>query len=49
MRDLIRNHATTGEIEKVAVAAGMTTMLQDGHRKAAAGVTSFDEVLRVTS
>lgn len=49
MRELIRHRATTGEIESAAIAAGMTTMLQDGYLKSAAGITSFDEVLRVTS
>ena len=31
-----------------AVAAGMRTLYQDGLRKAAEGITSIEEVLRVT-
>lgn len=37
------------EIEKAARAAGMTTMVEDGIRKVRDGLTSFQEVLRVTA
>jgi type II secretory ATPase GspE/PulE/Tfp pilus assembly ATPase PilB-like protein len=35
------------EIEKIAVAEGMTTMVHDGILKALQGITSVDEVFRV--
>ncbi|MDR3509121.1 MAG: ATPase, T2SS/T4P/T4SS family [Caulobacteraceae bacterium] len=40
--------AEAREIERDAVAHGMRTMLQDGVAKARAGLTTIDEVLRVT-
>jgi general secretion pathway protein E len=40
--------AEAREIERTAVANGMRTMLQDGVMKARAGLTTLDEVLRVT-
>lgn len=40
--------AEAREIERAAVASGMRTMLQDGVIKARAGLTTLDEVLRVT-
>ncbi|MDD5447573.1 MAG: ATPase, T2SS/T4P/T4SS family [Actinomycetota bacterium] len=39
--------ASTAEIKNQAVEEGMKTMRQDGWRKASAGVTSIEEVLRV--
>ncbi len=45
---LINEGATSGEIEKEAAREGMTTMLEDGLIKAAQGITSIEEVLRVT-
>ena len=39
---------TSAELQKMAVEAGMITLLQDGIMKAKAGVTSIEEVLRVT-
>jgi len=36
-------------LKEAAVAAGMTTLLEDGLKKAAAGVTSLAEVWRVVS
>ncbi len=40
--------ASTETIEKNARERGMTTMIEDGFAKAAQGVTSIEEVLRVT-
>ena len=37
------------EIEQHARANGMTTMLEDGLSKFRAGITSVEEVLRVTT
>jgi general secretion pathway protein E len=41
-------HAGMGEIEEIARAAGMRTMYEDGIAKALAGLTTIEEVLRVT-
>ena len=50
--DLIRRqllqHAESTELQRVAVAAGMQPMLQDGIGKMAGGLTSVEEVMRVT-
>jgi len=41
-------HAAASEIKKVAIAEGMVTLRDDGLRKTMAGLTSLEEVLRVT-
>ncbi|MBK6744347.1 MAG: type II secretion system ATPase GspE [Hydrogenophilales bacterium] len=48
LRSQIMRHAVAGEIRKLAVSEGMRTMYEDGLLKAVAGVTTVDEVLRVT-
>ena len=48
IRRLIMKHATAGEIQDLAVAEGMRTMYQDGLNKCLQGVTTLEEVLRVT-
>jgi general secretion pathway protein E len=48
LRSQIMRHAVSGEIRRQAVAEGMRTMYEDGLLKAVAGVTTIDEVLRVT-
>jgi general secretion pathway protein E len=48
VRSLIMRHATAGELRAAAVAAGMETMFENGLRKSIAGVTTIEEVLRVT-
>jgi len=45
---LIVNRASTEEIQHVAIASGMITMQQDGFLKALEGITTVEEVLRVT-
>jgi general secretion pathway protein E len=45
---LVLQHAEAREIQRVAVSEGMRTMYEDGMLKALAGVTSVEEVLRVT-
>jgi general secretion pathway protein E len=45
---MVMRQATSGDIERQARAEGMRTMYQDGMRKALLGVTSAEEVLRVT-
>jgi len=46
---LITQKATSDQIQKQAVGEGMVTMVQDGFTKAAQGLTSIEEVLRVIS
>ena len=48
IRRLVMRHATSGEIQELAVREGMRTMYLDGLNKCLSGVTSLDEVLRVT-
>ena len=48
LRRLIMQRADAGEIERAARAEGMRTMYEDGIAKAVAGVTTLEEVLRVT-
>jgi type IV pilus assembly protein PilB len=49
IQNLIIAHATSSEIQRLAVSQGMITMRQDGYLKALAGVTTLEEVNRVTS
>ena len=49
IQKLIINHATSSEIQRLAVSQGMITMRQDGYLKALSGVTTIEEVNRVTS
>jgi general secretion pathway protein E len=48
LRRLVMQHADASEIERQARAEGMRTMYEDGIAKAVAGVTTIEEVLRVT-
>jgi general secretion pathway protein E len=48
IRRLIMQQATSGEIHEQAVNQGMRTMYQDGLIKCLQGVTTLEEVLRVT-
>ncbi|WP_336489835.1 GspE/PulE family protein [Methylobacterium nigriterrae] len=48
LQRLIRRHPDPRAILSAAKEAGMTTMLEDGLRKAARGLTSLDEVVRST-
>ncbi len=48
IRDLIMHHANADQIKKKAVEQGMTTMMEDAVAKMLKGLTSLDEVLRVT-
>ncbi len=45
---LILTKAPREDLERAAIASGMTTVLQDGFIKAKNGVTTIEEVLRVT-
>lgn len=48
IRSLVMRHAGAGELRSQAVREGMLTMYENGLRKAIRGVTTFEEVLRVT-
>jgi general secretion pathway protein E len=48
IRRLVMKHAGMGEIETEARAQGMRTMYEDGLAKSLTGVTTIEEVLRVT-
>ncbi len=49
IKDLIVKNATSDQIEAQAKKEGMWTMVEDGFIKAARGMTSIEEVLRVIS
>jgi len=49
IQDLIVRRATSNEIQRKAVEDGMITMRQDGYLKALQGITTLEEVNRVTS
>jgi len=46
---MIVKQATSDQIQKQARKEGMQTMVEDGFVKAAQGITSIEEVLRVIS
>jgi general secretion pathway protein E len=48
LRRAVMRHAGMGEIEELARKSGMRTMFEDGIAKALAGLTTIEEVLRVT-
>ena len=49
IEELIVARATTTQIQNVAVSQGMITMRQDGYLKALQGITTIEEVNRVTA
>ncbi len=49
LRNLVVKNATSDEIEKRGREEGMLSMLEEGFIRAAQGVTSIEEILRVTS
>jgi general secretion pathway protein E len=48
VRRLTLKRAEAGEIHRAAIEAGMRSLYEDGVRKALRGITSLEEVLRVT-
>jgi type II secretory ATPase GspE/PulE/Tfp pilus assembly ATPase PilB-like protein len=48
VKRLVISNATSDDIEKQAKKEGMTTMIEDGIFKAVQGITSIEEVLRIT-
>jgi len=47
IKDLIVKQATSDHVQAQAQKEGMRTMIEDGFIKAAQGITSIEEVLRV--
>ena len=47
MRELVMKQANSSEVKALAVKEGMVSMMEDGFQKAAAGITTLEEVLRV--
>jgi type IV pilus assembly protein PilB len=48
LRELVRNGASATDIKKTAMALGMMTLRQSGLLKLRQGLTTIEEVLRVT-
>jgi general secretion pathway protein E len=48
IRELVMKRCDVGEIARVAEQQGMVTMRDDGLQKALYGLTTIEEVLRVT-
>jgi len=48
IRKLILEHADASSLANAAMQQGMRTMYQDGLQKVAQGMTSLEEILRVT-
>jgi len=48
IRSAINSHQDAATIAKLAIKAGMTTMLEDGLNKVIQGITSIEEIIRVT-
>jgi general secretion pathway protein E len=48
IRAMVHNQASEADIRAAALAAGMTLMRDDGERLIAEGITSREEVVRVT-
>ena len=48
IRQLILDRSSANKIKTAAIRSGMQTMLVDGINKIAQGITTFEEILRVT-
>ncbi len=48
IKNLVMSNATSDDIEKQAKKEGMITMLEDGIIKCVQGITTIEEILRVT-
>ena len=47
IREMVMNNANADELRKIATSQGMSTMMEDGIKKALQGMTTVEEVLRV--
>ncbi|MCY2924715.1 MAG: GspE/PulE family protein, partial [Planctomycetota bacterium] len=48
LRELAFNRASLSELRRAAIATGMNTLLQDGRDKVRAGITTAEELVRIT-
>jgi general secretion pathway protein E len=48
LRSLVMTKAPTGDLRRYAMAKGMVTLREDGWAKVCAGITTVEEILRVT-
>ena len=48
IRSLVMRHASATELRAAAIEQGMLTMYDHGLRKVSQGITTLEEVLRVT-
>ena len=48
VRSALLRNADSSEIKRIAMKNGMTTMTEDGFQKALDGLTTIEEILRVT-
>jgi general secretion pathway protein E/type IV pilus assembly protein PilB len=49
LQDMVAAHRATGELRKAAIERGMRTLRDDGWEKVAEGLTTIEEVQRITS
>lgn len=49
LKEMIANGSTTEEMRQVAIREGMTTLREDAWRKVKAGLTTYEEAIRVTA
>jgi general secretion pathway protein E/type IV pilus assembly protein PilB len=49
LQDMVASHRATGELRKAAIERGMHTLRDDGWEKVAQGLTTIEEVQRITS
>jgi len=49
IRKLVMARAESGHIHKLAISEGMTTLYENGLEKVAQGITTLEEVMRVTA
>jgi type II secretory ATPase GspE/PulE/Tfp pilus assembly ATPase PilB-like protein len=49
IQDMVSAHTQTSELRKAAIKRGMHTLREDGWEKVALGLTTIEEVTRITS
>ena len=49
IKELILKRSDSNHIKKAAIAAGMQTLRDNGLAKAASGITTIEEVMRITA
>ncbi|HKS17240.1 MAG TPA: type II/IV secretion system protein, partial [Planctomycetota bacterium] len=48
IRELVLKHASSGAVKQACIAAGMRTLRDDGWDRVRAGITTPEEVIRIT-